>query len=285
MGEIRDRVREAYSQTARAGAESASAARVAAAFGYRPDELARIPEGANLGLSCGNPVAAASIRPGETVLDLGSGGGLDVFLAAAAVGDRGRAIGVDMTADMVSRARARAAEGGYGNVEFRLGEIEALPLGDASVDCIISNCVLNLSDEKPRVYAEMFRVLKPGGRLAISDIALKGPLDAALQGSLAAYVGCVAGAVTAEETRAGLIAAGFADVLVVPTGADLNAYQELDGQGGCCSPAVEAPASGTACCGGTTAAAPETAKGLAALIAEHDLNRYAETVSIYAIKP
>src|SRR5690348_5871753 len=162
---------------------------VAEAFGYSPEELTSIPAAANMGLCCGNPTATANLRLGEVVVDLGSGGGLDVFLAAQKIGPTGRAIGIDMTPEMIERARANAAAVGYTNVEFHLANIDRLPLPDASADCVISNCVLNLAPDKPAVFREIFRVLKPGGRLAVSDIALKGDLPEPIARSLAAYVG------------------------------------------------------------------------------------------------
>ena len=177
--------------------------------------MASIPVEANLGLGCGNPVALASLRDGETVLDLGSGPGLDCFLAANRVGDNGRVIGVDMTPEMLERARENARRGGYSNVEFRLGEIENLPVADASVDVIISNCVINLSPDKPRVFREAFRVLKPGGRLMVSDIVLEGELPPVVRESAAAYVGCIAGAMRKEDYLNAIKEAGFAEVEVV----------------------------------------------------------------------
>jgi arsenite methyltransferase len=183
--------------------------------GYSDGELGSIPEGANLGLGCGNPTALASLKEGETALDLGAGGGIDCFLASNAVGKTGHVIGVDMTAEMVSRARANAERGGYENVDFRLGEIENLPVADGTVDAIISNCVINLSPDKPRVFSEAFRTLKPGGRLMVSDIVLTGELPEEVRQSLAAYAGCVAGALPKEEYLVGLADAGFKDVEIV----------------------------------------------------------------------
>jgi len=184
-------------------------------IGYSEDELARLPESANMGLSCGNPTAPASLKPGEVVLDLGSGGGFDVFIAAQKVGPSGRAIGVDMTPEMVAKARRNARafleQTGLANVEFRLGEIEHLPVADNSVEVVISNCVINLSPDKPQVWREIFRVLTPGGRVAVSDLALRQPLPDALRQSVEALVGCVAGAVLIEETRA-MAAAGLDDI-------------------------------------------------------------------------
>jgi len=184
--------------------------------GYSQGELAGLPEGANMGLSCGNPTAFASLIPGEIVLDLGSGGGFDVFIAARKVGPSGRVIGVDMTPEMVAKARRNAVtfqeQTGLANVEFRLGEIEHLPVADASVDVVISNCVINLSPDKPQVWNEIERVLKPCARVAVSDLALLKPLPEAVRESVEALVGCVARAVLIEETRAMAVAAGLADV-------------------------------------------------------------------------
>jgi SAM-dependent methyltransferase len=174
--------------------------------------LEEMPEGANLGLGCGNPQALARLRPGETVLDLGSGGGLDCFLAARQVGGEGRVIGVDMTPEMVWRARKTAAESGYHNVEFRLGEIEHLPVADESVDVILSNCVINLSPNKPQVYREAFRVLRPGGRLALADVVATGELPEDVRSSLEALAGCIAGAASVAEIEAQLEEAGFTDL-------------------------------------------------------------------------
>ncbi|MEM4258183.1 MAG: arsenite methyltransferase [Candidatus Thermoplasmatota archaeon] len=183
--------------------------------GYSDEDIKAVPEGANLGLGCGNPVAVASLKKGEIVLDLGSGAGFDCFLAAQRVGPTGRVIGVDMTPEMLEKARANAQKGGYTNVEFRLGEIEHLPIADNSIDVILSNCVINLSPDKKTVFQEAFRVLKPGGRLMISDIVLLGQLPEALQKSVTAYVGCVSGA-ELKKTYIKLIQkAGFKDVTVV----------------------------------------------------------------------
>ena len=174
------------------GQRPAGVRAVAEAFGYTPEELASIPAEANLGLSCGNPTAFAGLRPGETVVDLGCGGGLDVLLAAAKVGPAGRAIGIDMTPEMIERARRNAARQGIANAEFHLAMIDQLPLPDGSVDCLISNCVINLAPDKGAVFREMFRVLKPGGRVAVSDVALKKPLPEDLGRDVTAYIGCIA---------------------------------------------------------------------------------------------
>ncbi len=184
-------------------------------LGYSAEQAAAVPEGANLGLGCGNPLAHARIRPGETVLDLGSGAGIDVFLAARDAGPAGRAIGVDMTAAMVERARANARHTGVANAEFRLGEIEHLPVADASVDVVISNCVINLSPQKAQVFREAHRVLRPGGRMVVSDLVLLRPLPPEMRGSLDAYVGCIAGAALRPDYLRMIREAGFLDVEVV----------------------------------------------------------------------
>jgi arsenite methyltransferase len=182
------------------------------AIGYSAEQAAGIPEGANLGLGCGNPLAYAAARAGETVLDLGSGAGIDCFLAAREVGPSGRVIGVDMTPAMIERARANAAKGGYSNVEFRLGEIEHLPVADASVDLVISNCVINLSPDKPRVFREVFRALKPGGRIVVSDLVLSRPLPPELEQRVDLLVGCVAGASLREDYLRLMREAGFTGI-------------------------------------------------------------------------
>ena len=203
---------------------------VASEIGYSAEELGSVPAGANLGLGCGNPLALASIAPGETVLDLGSGAGFDTFLAARRVGEAGRVIGVDLTPEMIAQARANAGNGGYTNVEFRLGDIETLPVEDASVDLVISNCVLNLVPDKAKAFAEIARVLKPGGRIAISDIVLDGPLPEALKGDSGAYCSCISGALGRADYLAALTAAGLEDVHIVSE-ADASELLASD----CCS--------------------------------------------------
>src|ERR1700678_2605980 len=253
---------------------------VAEAFGYSAEELTSIPAEANMGLSCGNPTATAHLRLGEVVVDLGSGGGLDVFLAAKMVGPEGRAIGIDMTPSMIERARANAASGGYTNVEFCQSTIDKIPLPDASADCVISNCVLNLAPDKPAVFREIVRVLKPGGRLAVSDIALKGELPEAIARSMAAYVGCIAGAIRADDYRAELLAAGFEHVEIVDSGADLNAYAKVENQSGCCSPSM---AEGSCCSPASNTATLH--EELSNLLSKYDVNAAAASVKVYAIKP
>ncbi len=223
---IREAVKESYAKTVKqdgscgcsrkAGDAKAEYIRSAGkAVGYSERELKSIPEGANLGLGCGNPVALAVLKKGDVVLDLGSGAGFDCFLASNIVGERGRVIGVDMTPEMVERAKANAQKNGYHNVDFRLGEIEKLPVESSSVDVIISNCVINLSTDKPGVFQEAWRVLKPGGRLMVSDIVLLEDLPAFLSGSVEAYVRCIAGAVHKEAYLDAIKEAGFEEMSVV----------------------------------------------------------------------
>jgi ubiquinone/menaquinone biosynthesis C-methylase UbiE len=185
-------------------------------LGYSPDDTQSVPAGSNLGLGCGNPLAIASLQTGQTVLDLGSGAGFDCFLAAKAVGPSGKVIGVDMTPEMIAKARKNAAKSGYENVEFRIGEIEHLPVANSSVDVIISNCVINLSPDKRRVIEDAFRVLKPGGRLAISDIVATQELPERVRNDLALHSGCLAGATPIQELRKFLANAGFRDVKIEP---------------------------------------------------------------------
>lgn len=216
---IRKSVREGYARIARQESSCCGggglAKDISKNIGYTEDDLKAVPEGANLGLGCGNPVALASLKKGETVLDLGSGAGFDCFLAGDRVGKKGRVIGVDMTPEMVEKARENARKGDYKNVEFRLGEIENLPAADNSVDIVISNCVINLSQDKKRVFKEAFRVLRPGGRLMVSDIVLLKELPDFLKESIEAYVGCLAGAMMQDDYLETIESAGFEDVKIV----------------------------------------------------------------------
>lgn len=224
-------------------------------LGYTESDIASVPEGAEMGLGCGNPTALASIRPGETVLDLGSGGGFDCFLAARQTGPAGKVIGVDMTPDMISKARENSVKSGCTNVEFRLGEIENLPVADNTADLVISNCVINLSPDKPRVYAETFRTLKPGGRIAVSDIVALQPLPQELAADIAAHTGCVAGASSPAELEAMLAAAGFEKIQVTIKEAGrkfINDWLPGKRAGDCVAPAdITAIKPGEACCGDT----------------------------------
>ncbi|MFH0795589.1 MAG: arsenite methyltransferase [Candidatus Omnitrophota bacterium] len=228
--EIKKLVRDGYAKVVTQGTSCCSSSScctsanlaqdISKSVGYSDEEMSVVPEGANLGLGCGNPVAIASLKEGEVVLDLGSGGGFDVFLAAQKVGPAGRVVGVDMTPEMVGKARrnipAFRKRTGLDNVEFRLGEIEHLPVADASVDIVISNCVINLSPDKPQVWREIVRVLKPGGRVAVSDLALLRPLPEAIRESVAALVGCIAGAVFVDDTRKMATAAGLVNLVLTP---------------------------------------------------------------------
>jgi arsenite methyltransferase len=197
------------------GSGTVSPETISKAIGYSDKEISEVPEGANLGLGCGNPVALASLKKGETVLDLGSGAGFDCFLASSRVGPRGKVIGVDMTAEMLDKARENARKGNYKNVEFRLGEIENLPVADNYVDVIISNCVINLSPDKQRVFQEAHRVLKPGGRLMVSDIVLLKKLPESIMNSIEAYLSCVAGSLPKPKYLEAIEKAGFKEVKVV----------------------------------------------------------------------
>lgn len=221
--EIKKIVRESYGKIAKeqtgCGCSCGPDTReFAKGIGYSEKELSVIPEGANLGLSCGNPTALAGLKKGETVLDLGSGAGFDCFLAAKQVGPHGKVIGVDMTPEMIEKARENARKNKFKNVDFRLGEIENIPVGDSSADVVISNCVINLSSNKKRVFHEIGRVLKPGGRIAISDIALKKSLPRKIKKSIEAYVGCVTGAIPVDEYRDMVESAGFKNVKVTAKG-------------------------------------------------------------------
>ncbi len=217
--QIKKAVREGYARIAKQRKSCCGAGdlaeHVSKQIGYSEEELETVPQGANLGLGCGNPVAMASLREGEIVLDLGSGAGFDCFLVARKVGREGKVIGIDMTPEMIEKARENNEKGNFGNVEFRLGEIENLPVADNFADVVISNCVINLSTDKRRVFAEAFRVLKPGGRIMVSDIVLLQPLPDAIKSSIEAYVGCIAGASSKEDYIEAIKAAGFKDVGII----------------------------------------------------------------------
>jgi arsenite methyltransferase len=299
-------VKEKYSAAANSSlsSENPGVHAVAEAFGYSPEELASIPANANLGLSCGNPTATAHLKPGEVVVDLGSGGGLDVFLAAQKVGPAGKAIGIDMTPAMIDRASKNAQEANLANVQFLRAPIDKIPLASASVDCVISNCVINLAPDKPAVFKEIARILKPGGRLAVSDIALKKTLPPELASDVMAYVGCIAGALFIPDYEAQLKAAGFQHIQIIDSNADLNAYANVENQSACCSPVAltqekspcctPAPAAQSPCC---TPAAPQPCctpsqkiedplhTRLAQLLRQHNINDYAASVKIFALKP
>jgi SAM-dependent methyltransferase len=289
--DIQQAVKSRYGAVATSGlsTDHSGVRAVAEAFGYTPEELASIPAGANMGLSCGNPTATANLRPDEVVVDLGCGGGLDVFLAAAKVGPTGRAIGIDMTTEMLDVAGKNAARGnngrGFPNVELHQATIDKLPLPDGSVDCVISNCVINLAPDKPAVFREVARVLKPGGRLAVSDIALKKPLPTEIGQDLMAYVGCIAGAVLIEEYRHQLAEAGFDAVQVIDTGADLNAYAKVESQSGCCAPAsTSLPLAEAGCCSAQPAD-DNLHRRLMDLLQRYNVNDFAASVRVFAVKP
>lgn len=257
---VRDEVRHAYAKVA-AGEFSGSlgccqseglSATPASQLGYSLEEIAALPEGADLGLGCGNPQAIASLRAGETVLDLGSGAGFDCFLAARSVGATGRVIGVDITPEMIAKARANAQKSLVLNVDFRLGEIESLPVSDQSVDVIISNCVINLSPDKSRVFREAFRVLKPGGRLAVADVVRSAELPPELAADLAAHCACVSGAISFEELERLLAEAGFTRIRIQPKDASRDFIRSwIPGRNAAdyvVSATIDAVKPGAACC-------------------------------------
>ena len=268
-------VREQYASVAKSqlSNESEAVRSVAMAFGYSQEELELLPSQANMGLSCGNPLALAGVKEGEVVVDLGCGGGMDVFLAANKVGETGKSIGIDMTEEMLQRAREGAEKAGLTNVEFHHATIDQIPLADNSVDCVISNCVINLVDDKPAVFREVLRILKPGGRVAISDIALKQALPEEVKGSFEAYVGCISGAILVDEYHAKLAEAGFDAVTVTDTGSDLNAY-------------AQAADSGSSCCGSSEEGKSDASlhDGLADVLKKFDVNQYAASVRVHATK-
>ena len=289
---ITDHVKRKYGSVAVSGLSTHDhgVKAVAEAFGYSPDELASIPAEANMGLSCGNPVATANLKPGEVVVDLGCGGGLDVLLAAKKVGSAGKAIGIDMTPEMLALAQKNVAQGNCNNVELHLASIDKIPLPDASVDCVISNCVINLAPDKSAVFREVARILKPGGRLAVSDIALKQDLPHELAHDIAAYIGCIAGAIAMDAYRQHLIDAGFSAVEIIDSRADLNAYAKVENQSGCCSPS-SGPARGLEMAESGCCALPSPDDGaelhrrLADLLNRYDVNQFAASVKVFAIKP
>jgi arsenite methyltransferase len=263
--EVRGIVRETYGKVATSQQDSSGAsgagccasdrpsATAAGKLGYSDEEIANLPKGADLGLGCGNPQAIAALKPGETVLDLGSGAGFDCFLASRSVGPGGHVIGVDMTPEMLAKARENAARSNTRNVEFRLGQIENLPVENNSVDAIISNCVINLSPDKPKVFREAFRVLKPGGRLAIADIVRTADLPAELASDLAALCGCVAGAASEEELQAMLKETGFENIRIAPKDASQEFIRSwVPGRNAAdyvLSATIEATKPTAACCG------------------------------------
>ena len=274
-----DQVREQYADVARGALSNDSNAvrSIASAFGYSEDQLKQLPSEANMGLSCGNPLALAGIQEGEVVVDLGCGGGMDVFLAARKVGATGRVLGIDMTAEMLERARAGQRKLGLANVEFYQTTIDRLPLPENSVDCVISNCVINLVPDKLAVFREIERVLKPGGRVAISDIGLRQPLPSDVMQSVEAYVGCISGAILIEDYRGLLEQAGFVCVVVTDTGADLNSYSMVN-DAGCCS--SDSSSSDSSSSDEKTLHAQ-----LASVLKSFDANAYAASLQVHALKP
>jgi ubiquinone/menaquinone biosynthesis C-methylase UbiE len=296
MNDVISAVKDKYAAVARGGLSSQDAGvhAVAEAFGYSAEELAAIPAEANMALSCGNPTATANLRSGEVVVDLGSGGGLDVFLAARKVGPTGQAIGIDMTDDMIQLARKNAAKakGDDGqplrNVSFHQSTIDQLPLESGTVDCVISNCVINLAPDKPAVFREIARVLKSGGRLAVSDIALKKALPPELGNDLMAYIGCIAGAIPITEYRQQLLDAGFAHVEIIDANSDLNAYAKVENQAGCCSPSMTSndPLAmvESGCCS-PAASSGSVHDQLKDLLSKYNVNDFAASVKVFAVKP
>jgi SAM-dependent methyltransferase len=234
--EIRQAVRKSYGKIAKADdvgcgcncdcGSGNSPEDTSVSLGYSSNDVSTIPKGANMGLGCGNPQAIASLQPGETVLDLGSGGGFDCFLAAKAVGESGHVIGVDMTPEMINKASKNAVKAGFSNVEFRLGEIENLPVADNTVDVIISNCVINLSPEKPEVFSEVYRALKPGGRLAVTDVVATTPLPEKVKNDMELLAGCIAGAAQIDELKSILERVGFTNIRIKP----IDASKEIISQ-------------------------------------------------------
>ena len=270
---LRDAVRDRYAcvATNRSNKSSNQESALAQAFGYSDGELDSIPEEANLGVSCGNPTAMASLRPGEVVVDLGSGGGLDVFLAAQKVGGSGKSIGIDMTPEMIELANRNLSRSSFDNVVFHLAEIEAMPLESASVDCVISNCVLNLVPAKEKAFAEIVRILKPGGRLAVSDIALHKIPPPEKEKDVRALTGCIAGAILIGTYREMLENAGFSSVEITDTKNDLNVYRELRA-----ADVDSVSSTSPQSCRGDGDEAPRDI--------DFDVNEYAASVRVLAIK-
>ncbi|KAJ4363956.1 hypothetical protein N0V83_009409 [Neocucurbitaria cava] len=278
---IYDQVHSRYTATAQAAASSSShhVDIVAQAFGYSTEDLASIPSGSNIGLSCGNPLALASLKESETVIDLGCGAGFDVFLAARKVGGKGKVVGVDMNADMLAKARLNASKSQINNVSFVHSRITAINLPDAAADVVISNCVINLVPhaEKHLVFKEMHRLLKPGGRVAVSDILTKKPLPEAMKNSVALYVGCIAGASSKQEYEGWLREAGFGNVLVVDAESDLNVYTR-DEEQACCGPSIadeEGKQIQPSCCGQQTDVDGGVAGDMRRDLKDVDLNEWA----------
>ena len=274
---------------------------IASAFGYSLDELTTLPEGSNMGLSCGNPLALANIKPGETVIDLGSGGGFDVFLAARRVGGKGKAIGVDQNPDMLALAERNRVKGGYENVEFVDAPITRIPLEGGIADCVISNCVINLvaAEEKHLVFEEMYRLLKPGGRVAVSDLLAKKELPREMREDVAAYVGCIAGAALVSEYEGWLKGAGFGDVMIVDAQQDCNQYKrcgpgdEEGARDGCCSSVPAKKEESSSCCGSSKKEETSSCCGpskkedvskMSKTTEEADLNDWIGSFKIYAVK-
>jgi len=270
-----------YGEIAKTKHTDTKATHVATSFGYSQEELVQLPDGANLGLSCGNPTALASLQESEVVVDLGSGAGLDCFLASRKVGPKGKVIGIDMTSAMIEKARANASKGSYQNVEFRLGEIEHLPIEKDFVDCIISNCVINLVPNKQQAFNECFRILKPGGRVAISDIAFRQRLPEPLASSVRMLTGCIAGAQPVDEMKAMLQSAGFINIQIVDAKADLNVYTTNETkESSCCGPSNSCTTKEKQTSGCSVSCAVELPCD-----STINLNEYALSVKVTANKP
>ncbi|CAO2649739.1 Nn.00g010310.m01.CDS01 [Neocucurbitaria sp. VM-36] len=282
-------VHSRYSATAEATPSSQHVTTVAEAFGYSAEDLASIPSGSNLGLSCGNPLALANLKEGETVIDLGCGAGFDVLLAARKLGEQGRVVGVDMNMDMLTKARLNASRAQISNVDFVHSRITSINLPDASADVIISNCVINLvpHTEKHLVFKEMHRLLKSGGRVAVSDILTRRPLPETMKNNVALYVGCIAGASSKDEYEAWLKEAGFADVLVVDAESDLNVYTRDEGQP-CCGPSItfkeQKEAVQASCCGQQTNRDGGVTEDMRTGSKDVDLNEWAGSFKVFALK-